>query len=228
MIAPEADRLAHLQGVDHPEHDPLEAWQIATDTWQANDASFSDYCTMASMTGLPDVSRLVRQRLGSFTTNVGLDIAGGTNGVAIQELIADGAIDTGIVTNLLDKRGDEARNVDGLLHIEGDILKEETWHKLFVTLSEASEGAGPSLIMHRPCAALQYLSPHFYEGSFNLLFDWLRPGGVMFAQVPLIFSTSANNLQKFCGYVQTRDDIAELQVSEFITFNYSAALSKAQ
>lgn len=227
MTSLESGRLDYLCDVEHPEYDPLEAWQIATDTWQANDASFSEYCLVAARTGLSDASSLIRRRLGSFTTNVGLDIAGGANGVALQELISEGTIDTGIVTNLLDKRSETTKGTKELLHVEGDILNEETWHKMFATVFEATEGAGPSLIMHRPCGALQYVSPHFYEASFDLLFDWLRPGGVMFSQVPLIFSTSEHNLQKLCEHVRSKNEIGDLRVSDFISFNYSAVLSKA-
>ena len=220
-------RLEFLDSVEHNFANIEDVLHMETDTWNANDASFSDYGVMAARCGLFRVGLTTRIRLDRLSDNVALDIAGGTNGAALQELMHERRIDTGIVTNLLDKRSDQTRANSKLLHVDGDLIERETWQNMFSTVFEATNGVGLSLIMHRPCGTLQDFAPAVYAGSFALLLDWLRPGGVMFAQVPAALRDSPASLQDICQRIHERDDIEEVKTSKYIGFNYSALVIKA-
>lgn len=210
MLSVDEARLHFLDGVGHPAFGTNESIATETDRWSKNDSGFDDYCSRATEGGLYylDLEAIVRSRLGRFTTNVALDIAGGTNGAALQDLLREGMIDRGILTNYLDRRDEPTKDNPYLEHIEGDILASSTWQRI-ISQSKRHAPDGLSLIMHRPVGALQDLPPRFYKEAAHLLLDMLRPGGILFSQVPLglIFDFD-EKAKPICDSIALRSDIA--------------------
>lgn len=163
---------------------------------------------------------IVHQHVGRDPDNVGLDLAGGS-GRALRTLLLNGILGSGIVTNYLDKRTDNERLADPLVHIDGDLIERPTWEKIFLACEDLAPD-GLALIMHRPVGALPRFAPHHYEGAAHVLLDMLRPGGVFMAQIPAYLRTPSR--------IDDRRDIldgitARFDVSEVVLPRDSTALS---
>lgn len=196
--------------------------KLGSEGWGFNNSNFDDYCAsfgyrteyglgVQENEGLKDI---IEKRIGQDPDNIGLDIAGGSDGVAIRDLIAEGIINAGLVTNLFDLRTEETKADDKLHHISGDIVSKETWEKI-MEWKRSQAPNGFALIMHRPMGALQAYPAPFYVGAANFLLDMLRPGGVFFTQVPDSlrpnFAHDDNiGLQAVCEAMQARPDIEDI------------------
>lgn len=188
-----------LEGVEHPK---LFQGRPTTkgDNWKHHGSSFHNYCAYAPA-GAED---RIKAMLGKFSYNVALDIAGGRNAQAIQDLLSKNLIDKGIVTNYLDY-SDETKGVPGLFHISGDLIKPETWREIIARRREhAPEGF--SLVMFRPIAGLPGLPLSFYRGAADIVLDNIRPGGALLSEIP-DFTPSDHPL---CESLKQRADIAHI------------------
>ncbi|HEX5455961.1 MAG TPA: hypothetical protein VFW77_01205 [Candidatus Saccharimonadales bacterium] len=180
-----ADSLAF---VDLAEVDPIARLLDMSekgDEWHVDDSSLEEYSVLA---GLPEdfstgLGGMILRSIGNGSGNVGIDIAGGTNGAALQQLLKPGTLEKALVTNYTDARSDETKAVVGLDHIEGDLCDRATWEEIDGWIDENAPG-GLSLVMHRPAGTLQDLPAPFYAGAFRFLLERTRPGGLHFLQIP--------------------------------------------
>jgi hypothetical protein len=126
---------------------------------------------------------MILREIGTDSDNVGIDIAGGTNGRALQQLLEHGILGKALVTNYTDTRTDETKDVEGLDHRGGDLFDRTTWEEIDGWIDENAPD-GLSLVMHRPAGTLQDLPAPFYAGAFRFLLERTRPGGLHFLQIP--------------------------------------------
>lgn len=207
------DSVAHLEG-------HAESFGPSIEKWGFNNPTFDDYCgsfgERTASIGEPrdGLREIVERQIGHSPKNIGLDVAGGSQGTAIRSLVAEGIIGTGLVTNLFDTRTEETKEDLSLHHVDGDIVSKETWIKIIEWKKEhAPEGF--ALIMHRPIGPLQGYPETFYAGAANLLLDMLRPGGVFYTQVPgCLRPNEAHDdnvgLQAVSKAIQARPDIGDI------------------
>ncbi len=80
------ERLDFLDGVEHSQRELARNSIMRRDGWGKNDADFSQYCILAKRAKDINLEAVIRTRLARYTTNIALDLAGGTNGVALQWL----------------------------------------------------------------------------------------------------------------------------------------------
>jgi hypothetical protein len=180
-----ADSLAF---VDLAEVDPIARLLDMSekgDEWHVDDSSLEEYSVLA---GLPEdfqagLGGMILREIGTEPGNVGIDIAGGTNGRALQQLLEHGILERALVTNYTDARTDETKVVEGLYHRDGDLCDRATWEEIDGWIDENAPD-GLSLVMHRPAGTLQDLPAPFYAGAFRFLLERTRPGGVHFLQIP--------------------------------------------
>lgn len=153
--------------------------------WRINNSSFSEYGANVEFPGYPGGLReILDQHIGRSEANVGLDLAGGNQGNALGDLLKDGTLGEGLVTNLSDMRYRYSLAHRALGHISGDLATKAVWDKI-IGWQEAHAPGGLALIMHRPVGGLQDQPPQVYTGATHLLLDMLRPGGILLSQVPL-------------------------------------------
>ena len=212
--------LDFLDGVEHPTGEaPPE-----DDNWFTNNSPASHYFDRVK---LPDHSQgvldLVWGQIGY--DNVGIDLAGGSNGRAITDLSRSDIVVRGLLTNYRDNRDMffDNRSEGRIDHIEGDLIRPGTWQRIIEwQRTNAPNGAG--IVMWRPDSAMQHLPPSFYQGAAHQVLDMIRPGGVFFTQVPVSLrpewptthdkDTATQELGKLCTSISDREDVAEVLVSE--------------
>jgi len=201
------DRLAFLQGL---EGDPDT--RAPTEGWRVNNSSLEDYFGPVKLDGHPEgVLGIIQRQIGDTEGNAGIDIAGGTNGVALQELLKMGLLENALVTNYRNRPNWRARKA-GIDYVRGNILLPKTWQKI-IDWQEEQAPEGLALVMHRPDGGMQSLSTDFYEGVVHLLLDVVGPKGVMFTQVPQILRhRRPEELAAICEGVKTRPDVEEILV----------------
>jgi hypothetical protein len=197
-----SQRLAFLQGLgSDPDHRaPWESWPV-------NNSGLAEYFDPVKLDGHHEgVLAVIERQIGGTEGNAGVDMAGGTNGVALQELLRLGLIDKALVTNYRHRPNRRARRA-GVNYARGNLLKPKTWQGIIDWQEEEAPG-GLALVMHRPDGGMQGLDPRFYEGAVNLLLDMIRPGGVMFTQIPQILRhRRASALEPICKGVIGRPDV---------------------
>lgn len=184
--------LSFLDGIKQT---PLEAGfleECGDGEWIVNDSGLSSYFFNVRFPGHNRGPSAVTERIGRNATNVALDLAGGSNGAALQDLITIGAIGKGLLTNYQDMRCPATRENPLLDHIEGDLTHRLTWERI-IEWAKLNTLGGFDLILHRPMGGLQYLPTSFYSGGAQLLVELLKPGGVLFCQIPYILSDVYEN-----------------------------------
>lgn len=209
MTSPETiEDLSFLEGLR--EEDSIHE-ERKGDKWGINDSTYEGYFAGVRLRNYPQsVLQIVKARLEGTEDPVGLDIAGGTNGIALQGLINNGVIERGMVTNYRDNRSDFTKENPNLDHISGNIIFPETWLSI-IDWVRTNSPEGASLIMHRPYGGLQGLYPYFYEGAAHKLLDLLRPGGLLFAQIPFAVQDRPGFRKSvLCQEIRERPDIAEV------------------
>lgn len=158
-------------------------------TWHINDSSFDDYSGKIDFPGLGNLRGILERQIGYDSSNTGLDVAGGSQGIAIQDLLRADFIGKGLVTNFEDLRTKKTKKIDALDHIAGDVANTEVWQSIFDWKEEHSP-EGFSVILHRPAGGLQDFGPNAYAPPLHFLLDTLKPGGVLFTQVPVALRLS--------------------------------------
>lgn len=206
-----------LAFVGHAEFDPVDRildMPGKGEKWQVDDSSIDEYSVLA---GLPEdfdtgLGGMIAGAIGTDKGNIGIDIAGGANGKALQELLTLGILDRALVTNYSDNRSPATKKIDQLNHISGDLCDVSTWQEIAEWIDDnAPEGL--DLVMHRPAGTLQDMSPAFYEGAFEFLLGKTRPAGIHFLQIPeaLVIPSPDRTLKPICDRV--KEDIAEVLYS---------------
>jgi hypothetical protein len=214
MSVLERDALAFVDGVINPDLEKSSGVVIA-DTWGTHRSSFTRYCERS--TGAV-MSEKIISGMARFSTCAAIDIAGGSNGNALQELLSLGVIDKGLVTNYLDRRRDETKAIVNLGHVHGDILSRDTWLNIEEWQSrEAPEGFG--LVLHSPVAALQSLAPGFYKGAVHWLLDRTRSGGMLFSKIPEALGSS-NACEDVHSSILERGD-SEIEIPGSARYGYA-------
>ncbi len=184
-----------LHFLDGVKQTPLEAEfldECGDGEWTVNDSGLSSYFFNVQFPGYSRGPSAVTERIGKHSTNIAMDLAGGSNGAALQDLISIGAIGRGLLTNFEDRRCPATRDNPLLDHIAGNLTHQDTWERIIEWANTNTRG-GFDLILHRPVGGLQYLPTKFYSGCAQLLVDLLKPGGVMFCQVPYILADVHEN-----------------------------------
>jgi hypothetical protein len=212
------DIASSLAFVGFAEVDPVDRMLDMSekgDEWDVDDSSLEEYSVLA---GLPEnfengLGGLILRSIGRGNGNVGIDIAGGTNGKALQELLSLGILDKALVTNYADARSDETKAIEELDHQDGDIYDMETWLGIAKWIEDNAPD-GLALVMHRPVGTLQDLPKEFYEGAFDFLFKRTRSGGVHFLQIPepLVIPSPDRSLKPICDRI-SGDSSAEVLFS---------------
>ncbi len=185
----------------------------SSDEWRKNDrgiASYSDYLFDDFFT-LP---QLIESQIGYDDRNVGLDLAGGKNGIALQELLDERLLGRGLVTNLHDHRSREAKQRADLDHIEGNLRDKTTWQRV-VDWQAVYAPEGFSLVLHRPWGAMQDLPARFYEASLHIVTSLLKPNGLAALQIPsaLLFAEAAV-VSGLHASLATREDVANVECAQ--------------
>jgi hypothetical protein len=177
--------------------------------WGTNDSDFEAYCVDLALPDNPEgLGGIIEAQIGRSASNVGIDLAGGTEGVALRDLLRMGLLGKALVTNYATKPTEDDPRLD---HIEGDLADRDTWTGILDWQQEhASDGL--DLVMHRPVGGLQNFSPFVYTSAANLLLDMIKPGGVMFCQVPRSLTQGSGQLglRIVCRRLAERDDIEEI------------------
>lgn len=205
-----AERLSFLDGLDESRNAGG-----TNDEWLCNNSPFERYFDGVSFQNHQEGPlQIIESQLEGLEHNVGIDIAGGANGVALRGLIKrQGLLEKGLVTNKFDTRDGKAQDVPELDHIDGNILLPETWEKILGwQRKNCPEGA--SLLMHRPVGGLQRLPTSFYMGAVHLGLDMVRPRGLAYIQIPKKLlghrHGRRDNLRKICSSIDARDDVAKV------------------
>ncbi len=201
-ITKEAD-FSFTDGVSLPPLTQDSLDRMGDVQWMPNNSHLNSYGDVYSKNGY-DLTQVLEELVDKQPDNVGLDIAGGRNGVAIRELIDLGLISCGAVTNYEDTRDEEARAVAELAHIDGDIVRPETWRKIF-DWQRSVAANGLAIVLHRPHGPLQNLPYHFYLGATNAVLDWIRPGGVFCTQIPSVVLCGEGR-KNICSALSDRGD----------------------
>ena len=101
----------------------------------------------------------------------------------MHDLLDSGVLARAVVTNLGDRSSSQASDNSRLDYIAGSLLLREPWDKMR-SWQQANAPDGLGLILHRPFGGLQNLDAVMYRRAANRVLSMLRPGGVLFAQVP--------------------------------------------
>jgi hypothetical protein len=191
-------------GVSHPVQIAIRNREEGDIRWDYNDTPFEYYGVNRTHGEASLYAHKVYEHLlVNPGVKIALDIAGGSNGRAIRDLINLGLVNSGLVTNYEDRRNESTKKITELGHVAGDLIKQETWKKIQAWKDEfAPEGF--SVIMCRPVGGLSYLPGAFYVGGLATLLDWLQPGGVGLFQ---IYPEAEHD---GCEMLRNRDDIAEV------------------
>src|SRR4051812_35489396 len=108
MTLIDSERFSFIEGV--PEELKLRN-APSSDAWTNNNSSFADYCESS---GILEAEKIIKNQIGHFAIKTALDIAGGSDGVALQDLLGDSTISQGLVTNYFDSRGSQAKKTEAL------------------------------------------------------------------------------------------------------------------
>jgi hypothetical protein len=225
--APQYDPLRFL---DTEDHQPLrrDAESASSDSvWGVNNSDFDSYAYRFGYEPAK-LRTLLETYIGKDARNVGIDIAGGADGIALQQLLAEGFLGKALVTNFEDTRVEATKELAALDHLEGNLLERQTWEKI-MDWQHRNAPDGFALVMHRPVGGLQNLRPAFYRGAMHLLIDMTKPGGILLLQAPDIGGKYREPyLEAIARSARSRDDIAEFySTQEFydpITCSYTPSM----
>lgn len=181
-------------------------------TWTVYNSSFKDYSEHAILPDYPDgLKGIVESQIGFNEDNVGIDIGGGINGVALQDLLELGVLSKALMTDFMDERSEKTKQVSELDHLAGHLLDADTWQAM-IDWQEVNAPDGLALIMHRPVGGLQRLTPDVYEGATLCMFDMLQPGGLLFTQIPRRIRHSPEGPQ-ILNTLRHRPDVGQVIIS---------------
>lgn len=178
--------------------------------WRKNNSSFEEYMEDAPFPShYAGLIGIIDDAIRYDRSNVGMDLAGGSQGVALRDLLDEGLISKGLVTNYQDLRTPATKADKRVDHIAGDLAEIGTWHNIIQWQSQHAPD-GFALIMHRPFGALQGFAPHVYTRAAHTLLAMLRPGGVLFTQVPKIFHAQSQELCTTYRNLRASPEVAKI------------------
>ena len=195
-----ANQTAHREA----EHDIRYLSEHGDTAWHINNSSWAEYTARIDF---PDLRKSLDSIIDDLNceSSVGLDIAGGKDGVAMLDLIQRGVLSRAAVTNFEDHRSDYVKKVPQLDHISGNLLSPLTWQKIFEWQHSVAP-SGLKLITHEPRNTLQWLQPDLYSAAAHNLIDMLAGGGALLSQIPKSLSRRERNL--VCRNLEQRPDVA--------------------
>lgn len=202
----ESEVFSFLNGARDPDlhHD---------DWWKVNNSSFRDYSRRAKLLGCRGgLRQIIDTQIVSGEDNVGLDIAAGAKARALRNLLDSGVLRSALATNYKDRRPRRIVKDSRLEHIDGDLTDPATWRKI-VEWKNHNAPHGFTLAMHRPVGGLQHLPNEIYRGAAHLVVDLVKPGGLLFTQVPRNLASDQGALVELCAEIQERPDVAEVITS---------------
>ncbi len=161
------------------------------------------------------ISQFLQSRLHTLPDVVALDIAGGSNGVALEELVTAGVVDRGLFTNY-QNRWEQPLGTT-LEQVTGNLALQATWDSIF-DWQQRNAPEGFSLILHRPHGALQRMPYSFYERAVHALLDMTSPGGVALLQIPLAIRSGSSTAVKnqMCEKINERADVESVALRDGI------------
>ena len=190
------------------------------DAWLVNDSGFDNYCRCARIRPKRGGLRaIIESTIGYDPANIGVDLAGGENGQALQDLLELGIIGKALLTTYEDRRSPETADNTLIDHIAGNLVLPDTWKRI-IAWRKSHAPDGLALVMHRPVGALQNLPPSAYIGMANIVLDNIRPGGVFFTQVPL--ALYGPSWRGACEAVRQRTDLASITLGKYEPLIYAA------
>jgi hypothetical protein len=210
-IGPGLDRLSFLCGeqLDYADDDHLRS---KGDNWKFTNSSLDQYDLDAGMDGL--LIRVIGSCIGQHSQRAGLEIAAGADGIALQQLLRLGLLEHALMTNYTDMRSTDTQELDSLDQVTGNILDPEVWAQVVAWQKEHAPD-GLSYVAHRPGRILQNQSAQFYGGATQLLLDIMRPGSVLFTQIPTSLVDSQEGraeLRQLCQVIRSRDDVVAVHI----------------
>lgn len=113
---------------------------------------------------------------------VGLDLAGGSQGLAILQLIQQGVIGKGLTVDHQVYKTRDMNEPNAHL-VSADLTTEDGWRAIF-DWKDVHAPKGFPLILHRPGDALQSFPAESYTGFLELCLDLMASGGVLISQLP--------------------------------------------
>lgn len=176
-------------------------------SWAINNSSLRHYSRRANIDNDPDgLITFITDKIGTSEDNVALDVAAGSNPQALRDLLDSGVVGRALATNYQDRRPWAVRRDTRLDHIKGTLAQADTWRKI-IDWQRDHAPDGLAIAMHRPVGGLQDLQPEVYRGAAHVLFDMVRPGGIMFTQVPRRLRNVPGQLEELCGSLRERPDV---------------------
>lgn len=196
------ERLTFLEG-----EESVPDRRIRRDRWRTNNSTLDDYFQEVVLPGYPEgVLAIIERQLSKTKRNIGMDIAGGRNGVVARQLLRMGLLEKALVSNYRDRRNVAARINPHLAHAKGDLTKLKPWERM-MSWQTRHAPHGLALVLHRPDGGLQEQSPGFYEGATHLLLDMMQPEAVLFTQIPSSLRQHPDELADMCEGVNSRPDV---------------------
>jgi len=126
---------------------------------------------------------VMAQCIGRDPNNVGIDIAGGTNGVAMRDLVATGLVGKGLYTHFLDDRNPRLSNPNVDL-VTGDLATAQPWLSIR-DWQQRNAPQGFAVALHAPGLGFEKWAPDTHLTALAMLLPMMQPGAVIFTQVPI-------------------------------------------
>lgn len=175
--------------------------------WRVNNSTMQDYSRRAYIGGtVHGLEDIIVDRVGHSEDNVGLDLAAGSRAQALRDLLDSGVLGRALATNYQNRMPRRMRKRDDLDHIKGNLVKQETWRKI-IDWQKRHAPEGFDLVMHRPVGGLQDLGPRTYHAAAHILLGTVKPGGMMFTQVPRRLVNLESSLDRLCRDIRGREDV---------------------
>lgn len=194
--------------------------------WSTNDSSIEEYSKARFPGYSGGLLEVLDIHIGrDADSNVGMDVAGGSQGRALRDLFRLGFLGSGLVTNYWDMREEETCADTSLSHVAGDLATAAVWRKILEWQQQQAPD-GLAVVMHRPYGALQDQPPSVYEGAAHLLLDMIRSGGVFFTQVPRPLGKNAEAGRAVYRSIYSRPDVAKILRADALT-DHGVSLSYA-
>lgn len=214
MAVDSGAHLTFLDGADGaPAHRDIMSRLGEREFWRVNNSGIDDYSERARILGAPDTLKvIIAATLGYNEDSVGIDIAAGSDIRALRDLLDLHILRSAVATNFSDSRSRSAFGDLRVSHIDGDITVPDTWLQIG-QWQERHTPEGFALAMHRPVGALQELPVHTYRGAAHFLLDRIKPGGLMFTQVPRTIVEDKREMLDLCRTINRRKDVVEVITS---------------
>lgn len=174
--------------------------------WHIDDSSWEEYSGGVYFPGLQMMLDEVVANL-DCRSSVGIDIAGGTTGRAMRDLLDRGTLNRAAVTTYETPAPDILQKAQNIDFISGNLLHPQTWSKIILWRRQSAV-AGLKLAIHEPRNSLQWESPEVYAQATHTLIDNLAPGGIFVSQIPS--SLSARELTSIC---RSTEKLAGVQIT---------------